>query len=136
MPRRPKKPCRYPGCARLTENRYCEIHTKQTNATYERYERPYNASERYGKKWRAIRNRYISMHPLCEDCLEFGLTPIGKSEEVHHILPLSKGGTNDYRNLRALCKSCHSKHTAEEGDRWHNTEKIVYSYEAQGIKRR
>jgi hypothetical protein len=33
-----------------------------------------------------------------------------------------------------LCKSCHSRHTAGEGDRWHKNEKIVYSYEMQGIR--
>jgi 5-methylcytosine-specific restriction protein A len=37
---------------------------------------------------------------------------------VHHILPLSKGGGNETSNLMALCKSCHSKITAESGDRW------------------
>lgn len=129
MPRKPKKPCSYPGCCKLTHDRYCEEHTKQSNKNYERFERPYNSSEKYGKHWRAIRSRYIKLHPLCEDCLEFGYTPIGKSEEVHHIKPLSKGGTNEYSNLRALCKSCHSRHTAEDGDRWHNKGLRVYSYD-------
>lgn len=26
MPYRPKKPCRHPGCAKLTDGRYCEEH--------------------------------------------------------------------------------------------------------------
>lgn len=134
MPRKPKKPCRYPGCAALTENTYCEKHTKQMNAEYEQYGRTYDSSERYGKNWRPIRDRYIAQHPLCEDCLQYGLRPIGRSEEVHHIKPLSKGGTNAASNLRALCKSCHSRHTAGEGDRWHRNERIVYSYEQQGIR--
>lgn len=128
MPHKPKKPCRFPGCPRLTDSRYCEIHEKQINQSYEKYERPYSSSERYGKRWEKIRNAYIAAHPLCEDCIEFGLTPYSPSQEVHHIKPLSKGGTNAFSNLRALCKSCHSKHTAEEGDRWHRGEKIVYSY--------
>jgi 5-methylcytosine-specific restriction endonuclease McrA len=38
------------------------------------------------------------------------LTP---SEEVHHIIPLSEGGTNKQQNLMALCKSCHSTNHAE-----------------------
>ncbi len=29
--------------------------------------------------------------------------------EVHHILPLSRGGTNSKRNLITLCEGCHSK---------------------------
>lgn len=63
-------------------------------------------------------NRYIAAHPLCEECYrQERLTP---SQEVHHIVPLSKGGTHDFDNLMALCKQCHSRITAESGDRWHN----------------
>lgn len=28
---------------------------------------------------------------------------------VHHIVPLSKGGTNSLSNLRTLCEECHKK---------------------------
>ena len=38
--------------------------------------------------------------------------------EVHHIVPLSAGGTHDESNLMALCKPCHSRITAREGGRW------------------
>ena len=118
MPKRPKKPCGFPGCPLLTHNRYCEEHTRVMNTRYNKYERPYTSSERYGSEWRKIRNRFIKEHPLCEECLKQDrLTP---SKEVHHIVPLKNGGTNREDNLMALCKSCHSKITAEMGDRWHN----------------
>lgn len=29
--------------------------------------------------------------------------------QVHHITPVSKGGTDEYGNLITLCKPCHSK---------------------------
>ena len=29
--------------------------------------------------------------------------------EVDHIRPVSRGGTNDFSNLRALCRECHGK---------------------------
>jgi 5-methylcytosine-specific restriction protein A len=32
-----------------------------------------------------------------------------KSLEVHHILALSRGGTNSKRNLITLCNKCHKK---------------------------
>lgn len=116
MPRRPKKPCAFPGCPNLTESRHCDEHTKVMNDRYNKYERPYDSSERYGNAWRHIRNRYIKANPLCEKCLEDGkLTP---AKEVHHILPLSHGGTHKEDNLMALCKSCHSRISAESGDRW------------------
>lgn len=135
MPRSPKKPCAFPGCPNLTHDRFCEEHTRQTNKQYERYERPYKASERYGGSWRRVRDRYIQLHPLCEDCIEMGNVPPGRSEEVHHIKPKSQGGSDHFDNLRALCKSCHSRRTAAEGDRWHNTQRIVYSYDRQSIKK-
>jgi 5-methylcytosine-specific restriction protein A len=37
---------------------------------------------------------------------------------VHHIIPLSKGGTHDSANLMSLCVSCHSRITARDGGRW------------------
>lgn len=118
MPTKPKKPCAFPGCPKLTHTRYCEEHTGVMNTRYNKYERPYDSSERYGAAWRRIRNRYIQAHPLCEACLKHGrMTP---STEVHHILPLEKGGTHDEDNLMALCKPCHSRITAEMGDRWHD----------------
>ncbi len=116
MPRKPKHVCHYPGCNQLTESRFCEMHTREENRRYEKYNRDPATRERYGKLWRKIRYQYIQLHPLCEQCLREGrLTPV---EEVHHILPLSDGGTNDFDNLVSLCKSCHSRLHAKEGRRW------------------
>ena len=39
MPRKPKRPCSYPGCPKLTEGRYCEEHAKTVNRNYNKYER-------------------------------------------------------------------------------------------------
>ncbi len=116
MPRKPKKPCRFPGCPRLTDGQYCEEHQRLMNERYNKYERPYDTSVRYGGGWRKIRNRYIKAHPLCEECLAAGR--VTAATEVHHKLPLGKGGTHDDANLMSLCKSCHSRITAEMGDRW------------------
>ena len=82
---------------------------------YDRYQRDPEIVRQYRGAWRAIRERYIRSHPLCEDCLESGrLTP---AAEVHHLLPLSRGGTHDEENLRALCRSCHNKRHIALGDR-------------------
>lgn len=117
MPRKPKTPCRYPGCAKLSEGRYCEEHAKLEAKHYERYQRDTRTmQERYGAGWRRVRRAYIAAHPMCEMCLEAGrYVP---AQEVHHKVPLGDGGTNDFRNLMALCKPCHSRITAEMGDRW------------------
>jgi len=83
---------------------------------YERYERDPAVRKRYGRTWKRIRDRYMATHPLCEECQQRG--KIVSAEEVHHITPLSKGGTNDCANLMALCTPCHSAITTREGGRW------------------
>lgn len=116
MPRKPKRPCSFPGCPELTDGRYCDTHQRQVDAHYNKYERDPQTRKRYDRSWRRIRDRYIAEHPLCEECQKYGrLTP---AEEVHHIIPLSKGGTNADSNLMSLCKKCHSSITAREEERW------------------
>lgn len=116
MPRKPATPCSYPSCPKLTHSRYCAEHTKIAERNYRKYERDPEIDKRYGREWRRIRARYVAEHPLCEQCQKNGrLTP---TQEVHHIQPLSKGGTHDFSNLMALCKPCHSRISALDGDRW------------------
>ena len=115
MPRKPKRPCSFPGCPKLTEGRFCEEHEKQENRRYEKYDRDPAVRRRYGRAWKRIRDRYAAAHPLCEMCLKEGrLTPV---EEVHHILPISKGGDHRETNLMSLCQSCHTKIHHDLGDR-------------------
>lgn len=118
MPIKPKRPCSYPGCPMLTAERFCEEHAKQDARQYERYGRDPSTKKRYGRTWKRIRDRYIAAHPLCEQCKKNGTFTL--AQEVHHIKPLSQGGTNDVDNLMSLCTSCHSRITVEMGDRWHN----------------
>lgn len=115
MPTKPKRPCRYPGCSRLTDGVYCEEHEKIMNRHYEHFQRGYSAGKRYGRSWKKIRDKYVRSHPYCELCFREGkMVPV---EEVHHIVPLSRGGTNDESNLMSLCRSCHEKIHHEMGDR-------------------
>jgi 5-methylcytosine-specific restriction protein A len=115
MPYKAKKPCAYPGCRELASAYFCPAHAKQDAREYNRYRRDPAHRKRYGQAWRIIRNRYIAAHPLCEKCTGAGrVTP---AREVHHILPLAKGGTHDEDNLMALCSSCHSGITLGEINR-------------------
>ena len=61
MPYRPKKPCRHPGCANLTDGRYCEehisCHPEVTRSATKRG---------YGSKWRTSSKAYLREHPLYE----------------------------------------------------------------------
>ena len=104
MPTKPKRPCSYPGCPKLTDGRFCEEHAKTEAKRYEKYDRDPAVRRRYGRAWKRIRDRYIQEHPLCELC---------------HKKPLAEGGTHARDNLIALCKSCHARIHAQRGDRWH-----------------
>lgn len=50
---------------------------------------------------------YLRANPLCVEC-------DGAATEVDHIVPKSQGGTDEWGNLQALCKSCHSRKTARQ----------------------
>lgn len=39
MPKKPKRPCSYPGCPKLTDGRFCEEHAKLEAKRYEKYDR-------------------------------------------------------------------------------------------------
>ena len=104
MPYKAPKPCRHPGCPNVTNDGYCDLHRPH------RYDP--DVQKQYDRRWRSIRDLYISRHPLCELCLENGrYIP---AQEVHHKLPLAEGGTHAEENLQALCTSCHSRITFRE----------------------
>ena len=107
MPRKPKRPCRFPGCPKLTDDVYCSEHAKTMKRHYEHFSRGYDSHERYGCAWRKLRTRYLLAHPLCEMCAKRGRYV--KATLVHHVLPLADGGTNDEDNLMSLCVSCHEE---------------------------
>ena len=118
VPSKPKRPCSFPGCPKLTSGRFCDDHAKVEAKRYEQYDRDPETRRRYGRVWKRIRDAYVKQHPLCELCQQHGrFVP---TEEVHHKVPLTEGGTHDKSNLISLCKSCHAKIHADRGDRWHN----------------
>lgn len=56
----------------------------------------------------------------CQICLAFGI--LRKAESVHHIQPLSQGGTHNLDNLISVCWSCHN---IIEGMKHEDIRKIV-----------
>lgn len=115
MPRSPKRPCSYLNCPNLTDGQYCEQHTAVARKSYNKYERSTDINKKYGRAWKRIRDKYVSQHPLCELCLQHGR--VVPTDEVHHKVPISKGGTHAKENLMSLCRSCHNKMHHELGDR-------------------
>lgn len=117
MPHKPKRPCSWPGCPELTDGRYCPEHERRAMRDYNRYGRPESHRRRYGNHWKRIRDAFLREHPFCEMCRRDGRATA--ADTVHHIVPLSEGGSNEWDNLMALCHSCHSRLHARRGDRWH-----------------
>jgi 5-methylcytosine-specific restriction protein A len=59
-----------------------------------------------------ILTRILRRDPLCILCLARGhVTP---SQEVDHIVPLHKGGSNRDDNLQGLCIPCHAEKTRRD----------------------
>lgn len=63
-----------------------------------------------GRRWMAIRSSILSRDPLCVECLK--QDRVTASQEVDHIVPLSRGGTDDEENLQGLCVDCHKVKSA------------------------
>ena len=115
MPHKPKRPCSFPNCPALTDDSFCPQHQSVMTARYNHHERDPKTRRRYGSGWQRIRARQLAAEPLCEVCrLEGRVTP---AREVHHIMPLTAGGTHDPANLMSLCKPCHSRITLAESRR-------------------
>ncbi len=126
MPRKPKKPCRYPGCPELTEDRYCPEHQKERDREYNRTNRPFR--KLYNSvRWQRLRKRFLLEHPLCVECERLGrITP---ATVVDHIKP-HEGNPELFwneNNLQSLCKPCHDSKTAREDGRWGKMG-VVYTY--------
>lgn len=110
----PPKACFHPGCPNITHGTYCTTHAKQHDTAYRRQRGTSNARG-YTYRWQKESKAYLIRNPLCENCLnEYDV--IRAATEVDHIIP-HKGDMKlfwDETNWQGLCKSCHSKKTAEE----------------------
>ena len=122
MPRKPMRPCSYPGCAKLADGLYCAEHAayaeqqrRTSQRQYNRYQRDPEVVKKYDGRYRRLRELYINAHPLCEECLRHGRKI--PAEEVHHIVPVKWGGEHSFDNFMALCQSCHTKLEREIGSR-------------------
>lgn len=75
--------------------------------------RPNSYQRGYDNSWKVVRKYHLENNPLCELCLKDGLYTAG--QEVHHKIKLKDRPDlrDDPSNLQTLCKSCHSKLTAQ-----------------------
>ena len=117
MPKKPQRPCRYPGCPHLTGDRsgYCEEHLKQTRREYDR-ERGSSRQRGYGYRWQKYTKVYLAGHPLCALCAKKKPPVIRAATLVDHIKP-HRGDYDlfwDPENHQSACDECHNIKTARE----------------------
>lgn len=109
MPTSPPLPCRFAGCPRRARRgaRYCDLHARGERGGRKPDERPSASARGYDRKWQRVRAAFLKAHPECSvgGCGE-------RATEVDHVVPLSEGGTHQWSNLEAYCKSHHSQKTA------------------------
>ena len=57
------------------------------------------------------RQKWKCANPVCRKNISVGYT-------VDHIIAVSKGGTNDIRNIQLMCKPCNSSKAAKDPIKW------------------
>ena len=107
MPYAAPRPCPERGCRELITvgQKYCKAHIKSGWAKWQKTQG--NTTERgYGAAWRKIRKQVFRRdRGLCQEHFRNDKLKIGT--EVDHIVPKSKGGTDELFNLQLLCSECH-----------------------------
>lgn len=67
--------------------------------------------------WRELRQKKLSMNPICEHCEKRGIVTTAKI--VDHIEPIQFGGSKtDLDNLQSLCFSCDNSKTASDSHKY------------------
>lgn len=101
MPMKPKSGCSWTGCPRLAEvGGRCAAHARE----------PWEGRRGfagYNGDYPAMRRRVLAEEKTCAICGD-------AASCVDHINPVSRGGTHERKNLRALCKMCHDKRSRQQ----------------------
>ena len=96
MPRKPKRPCRFPGCPNLTDGVYCEKHAKTMEQHYEKFQRVTrraSVTAGLGHAYGTATQTSIRLRDMSEG------RSVQACGEVHHILPLAKAERTMSRTL-------------------------------------
>lgn len=124
MPRIPiSTKCTHLGCReeRSRYNTFCLAHGGKNTLIISQDRAEHNAMYQT-PYWRTIRQRQLSMHPLCASCMESGR--VTSAHHVDHVFPWTVIGESAFYNniFQSLCPSCHSQKT------WYEQRGIIKHY--------
>lgn len=115
MARSAKRPCKFSGCRKLTDNGWCDQHKRVHD------QQRGNACKRgYDHRWRIARALFLQDHPLCVMCSNDGV--VVAATVVDHVIA-HKGNKKlfwDDENWQALCARHHNIKTAKEDSNFLN----------------
>lgn len=108
MPTRPQHPCT--GCGRLVSDRPgpC-IDCARARARERERHRPTPTQRGYNAEYRKARAQVLTPGALCHWCGTVSATV------CDHLVPLSRGGTNDIDNLVPSCVACNARRVTRQG---------------------
>ena len=116
--------CAHLGCQNTKSklNGYCHEHGGKDYSVRESdsiYQTP---------AWRSIRQRQLSIQPLCQGCLSRG--KIETAKHVDHLFPWRQIGKHAFlRNIfQSLCPECHSYKTGQE------KHGVIEHYTSEGVE--
>lgn len=111
------RPCRHTGCPNLVTSRsqkgYCDEHANERTNWYKHTQGRSSSERGYGYNWRKLRDRVLERDGYicrCEECISTGR--IRQANDVDHIVPKAKGGTDNMNNLRSINRECHRAKTS------------------------
>jgi len=118
MPFKPKHPCSYSGCPKITSSRFCEKHERSVKKKSQQYDRERDQTEErqwiHSPRWRKASRMFLDEHPLCAECERKGRTT--GAYLVDHI-ESHRGDHEKFwnqSNWQSMCGSCHSSKTNKE----------------------
>jgi 5-methylcytosine-specific restriction endonuclease McrA len=95
-------------CGTITTQSRCPVCFQKKIASQPNFIRRKTTSQRgYDSSWQKIRLKVLAKHKFI--CYYCGTALVGSDATVDHLLPLSRGGTSEEKNLVASCRSCNSK---------------------------
>ncbi len=116
MASKPLRPCRHPGCFRLSTAGWCPEHAPKNSRPDMRSDQAKQWHKLYNTKlWTDIlRPEQLLREPFCRECAKLGYRV--RATDVDHVQP-HRGDLElflDPGNLESLCHSCHSAKTWAE----------------------